>query len=187
MSLNQQPQANSGYKIYGLTVSSPVPLPGLPPADPNLAEVVVNYGPTADFMADAVPFAPDCQVSLTASRFWCRVQGVARYFVPDKQQIIITPDPGADPRFIRHYLLSPVFYALLFFRGFIPLHANAVEVNSGGACWRARSKPVNPLWRPSCASGDIASSPMISAPRSLMKTAGLWCCPAIPSSSCGWI
>jgi hypothetical protein len=138
MGLERQPQANSGYKIYGLTVCSALPLPGLPPADPDLAEILVSYGPASDYAAEASPLAPDCWVSITACRFWCRVQGVARYLVPDKRRIIISPDPGADPRLVRQYLLAPVLYAPLYGRGLIPLHATAVEAGGGAVLLAGR-------------------------------------------------
>jgi hypothetical protein len=131
MGWTRPPEANTGYRIHGLTVRSALPLPGLPLADADRAEIVVSFGPTPNFVAEAVPWSPDCRYSLTTSRLWFQVDGVARYLVPDKHQIIITPEPGADPGLIRQYLFFPVFYAPLYFRGLIPLHASAVSVDGG--------------------------------------------------------
>lgn len=131
MGWKRPPEANTGYKIHGLTVRSALPLPGLPPADADTAEIVVSFGPTPNFVADAVPWGPDSRFLLTTSRFWFQVDGVARYLVPDRHRIIITPAPAADPGLMRQYLFVPVFYALLYFRGLIPLHASAVSVDGG--------------------------------------------------------
>lgn len=64
--------------------------------------------------------------------FWLNVEEVARYWIRNGTEIIIEPYPEADDASIRVYLLGSAIGALLFQRGLLLIHGNAIEVD--GAC-----------------------------------------------------
>mgnify|MGYP000217936792 CR=1 FL=1 len=120
-------------KAYGLTIESDIALPELleTPVDGRSADITVSRGhvevPDA---AEARQISPFGWVADNA--FWLQVPGVARFRVRDASEITFDPEPGSDEASIRVFLLGSVLGAVLFQRGYLLLHGNAVEVD--GAC-----------------------------------------------------
>jgi len=56
------------------------------------------------------------------------VDGVARYKVCAGRSILVAPEPGADPRDVRLFLLGKAMAAALHQRGRLPLHVSAIEI-----------------------------------------------------------
>lgn len=103
------------YSLFGLHIASSLRLPELVAGSPVAApDIVVEFG---------VVRARGGYHSLL------EFEGVARYLVSDGAQIVVQPDPGADERNIRLYLLGSAMGMLLHQRGLLPLHANAIEVD----------------------------------------------------------
>lgn len=96
-------------RLFGLTIESELPLPGLLAA------------------ADGIP--PDVHVRLgtVGQRADLDVEGVARFAVRGGREIIVDALSAAPQRNVRLFLLGSAMGLLLHQRGLFPLHANAVE------------------------------------------------------------
>ena len=99
---------------YGLRVSAPWVLPELSRLDGS-SDVVVRL---------ERPPGPSCQGDL---RFeW---PTIGAFVIRGGVEILVTPAPGVSYAALGHYLLGPVFAALLHQRGRVVLHASAVAVD----------------------------------------------------------
>lgn len=98
-------------RLFGLTIASEIPLPGLVPA-PEKASVDVTI------CRGAVGTTPDLAFS-----------DVGSFAVVGGREIIVDALPGVPDRNIRLFLLGSVMGLLLHQRGLFPLHANAVALD----------------------------------------------------------
>lgn len=120
------------YNLYGFHLTSTLALPELlpTPADrPPEVSIGLNTVP-AQGLPGATALGPFCQVN--GQRLWLEVPEVARFLVEDGRRITIDPFPGSDEASIRVFLLGSCLGALLFQRGLLVLHGNAIRV--GDAC-----------------------------------------------------
>ncbi|GAA4040410.1 HPr kinase/phosphatase C-terminal domain-containing protein [Sphingomonas rosea] len=100
-------------RLFGLTIASDFPLPGLVPASERApVDVTVRLGP--------IEGEPDLDIP-----------DAARFRVCDGREIVIDAYPGAPERNIRLFLLGSAFGLILHQRQLLPLHANAVAVGEG--------------------------------------------------------
>ncbi len=67
---------------------------------------------------------------ITAQELWMDISDVARFLIRDGREILIDPVPGVDEESIRVFLLGSAFGALLFQRGFLVLHGNAIQLGN---------------------------------------------------------
>lgn len=120
------------YRLYGLTAASALELPELFPAPhPTEPDLDIRLGTVSpEGLQDGAVVGPFCQVA--PHRFWLNVPEVARYQVEDGRTIIIDPLAGVDEASVRVFLLGSCLGALLFQRGLLVLHGNAIRV--GDAC-----------------------------------------------------
>lgn len=119
------------FQMYGLIAESDWPLPEcLPAAQDSEPDICIIKGlvPTAGI--DAV--SENLWEQSIEGEFWLNVPAVARYWIRRGREIIIEPYPDADEESIRVFLLGSAIGALLFQRGLLLIHGNAIEVN--GAC-----------------------------------------------------
>lgn len=121
------------YSAYHLRIDSELPLPELPllPASDGPAEVRVRIAAAPETGPEG---AQQLGPYLWAGprEFLLQVPDVARYWIRDGRDIVIDPAPGADEDSLRVFLLGSGFGALLFQRGHLVLHGNAIEVD--GRC-----------------------------------------------------
>ncbi len=115
-------------------------LPGcLPVAGP------VASGPPLEIGFGAVPAVPgDARVAgptirVAGGNVWFHVAGMAACCVRDGQVITIEVEPGREGDDVLAALLAPLIALALHARGFLPLHASAVEVNDGAVAFVGRS------------------------------------------------
>ncbi|MEQ7872938.1 hypothetical protein ABDK56_02900 [Sphingomonas sp. ASV193] len=110
------------YRLFGLRLTSEIPLPDLHEADGDTpADVEVTLAaprPVERFETVATPGGTTLEIA-----------GVGRFTVTDGRRIAVAPDPGADEGDVRLYLLGSTMGLLLYQRGLMPLHANAVVVD----------------------------------------------------------
>lgn len=124
------------YRAYGLLIDSDVELPEL------LAELQRSAVPSpADITirVDAVPEEglPGGQRigrfrCVDARNLWIHYPTIGRLLVSDGRTITIDPVAGADADSVRLVLLGPGLASVIFQRGLLVLHGNAVQV--GDAC-----------------------------------------------------
>ena len=129
----QRSGAAALYGAYGLHLFSEIALPELPrspeagaPPDATIALGTVAAGG----LAEGTQLGPFLWTG--DSTLWLDVPGVARFLVEDGRRITIDPAPGIDADSIRVFLLGSALGALLFQRGFLVMHGNAVRI--GDAC-----------------------------------------------------
>lgn len=97
-------------RLFGLTIESDLPLPGLLPCGPD-AKV--------DLRERREDFAGDADLSFP---------GVADFRVEEGRRVAIRAARDVPERNIRLYLLGSAMGLVLHQRGLFPLHANAVEL-----------------------------------------------------------
>jgi hypothetical protein len=109
------------YKVYGLSVSSELALPDLhEDEDPRHTDVNIRVAAVRDFDGLGMTFDADGVV--------LRIADVASYLIREGREIVVDPRPAASARNVRLYLLGSAMGVLLHQKGFLPLHANAVEI-----------------------------------------------------------
>jgi len=122
------------YTAYQLSIRSDIALPELlsdgadqvATADVDIRLAKVAAGGLADGQ-QLGPFLWADRQSL-----WLQVPRVARFLVQGGHTILIDPEPGIDEDSLRVFLLGSALGALLFQRGHLVLHGNAVRI--GGQC-----------------------------------------------------
>lgn len=121
------------YTAYQLRISSELALPELHSADrlDLPADVSITFGDVpVDGITDGTRLGPF--LWSTPRALWLNIPQVARFLVEDGSRIAISPCAGVDEASIRVFLLGSALGALLFQRGLLVLHGNAIRV--GDAC-----------------------------------------------------
>ncbi len=116
------------YRAYGLTLASELALPELLPGNPgNQADVVIRHDPDL-----AVPETGWTQLSPFAwtreQGFHLQLPGIAQFVIEHGASIRVSPVEGIDAASVRVFLLGSALGALLFQRGFLVLHGNAIDM-----------------------------------------------------------
>lgn len=118
------------YKSYGLSISSDIPLPELLPVDAGVADITVQEGHVAaDGSATGKQWGP--YLFASPGQLWLEIPGIVRLLIENGSQVTYQPLENADPDSVRLFMLGSGFGALLFQRGFLVLHGNAVKVGDG--------------------------------------------------------
>jgi hypothetical protein len=126
---------SEGYRVFGLHVSSEIPLPDLNPAQfDGAADVTIQIGAVPEPMGDE-----PVGLSVVAEGALLNIPSAGRYWIRDASRIIVAPRSGASPRNIRLFLLGSAFGAVLHLRGLLPLHANAVEIDGRAVAFMGHS------------------------------------------------
>ena len=120
----------TAYRAYGLSIHTELVCPELSPlvsevAAPDLTIRLLEPAPATD-----EPLA-NGYYEVQPGLFRLDVAGVARYRVEDGCRIFIEPRPDVPLEKVRLFLLGSVMGALLYQRGFFPLHGSAVETPWG--------------------------------------------------------
>jgi hypothetical protein len=120
------------YQVFGLYCASEIEIPAFFP--------VVSVGEKVDFRVELGKveevFEEEAQVVEDNSRmnqreFFMEVEGVARYFVKNGNQVTIEP-LSEEMRDVLLYFKSNCMAAILFQRGKIPFHVSGVVDEDGG-------------------------------------------------------
>lgn len=119
------------YTCYGLIIDSPLALPELLEPDPPIAgkpaDVTISLGGVdPQGLPGGKQLGPFLWV--TNESLWLQVPEVARFVISDGTSITIDPAPGIDEDSLRVFLLGSALGALLFQRGYLVLHGNAIRI-----------------------------------------------------------
>src|SRR3954452_25436204 len=120
----QSERAMTGvYEVFGLRVSSELPLPELTPASGDWPiDIEIRRG-----TFDRSP-AETRNVYLAGQDLVLDISKAGRYRIRAGREILVEPAQGASERSIRLFLLGSSLGALLHQRKLLPLHANAIAV-----------------------------------------------------------
>ncbi len=120
------------YTCYGLALRSRIELPELQPlptssAHANRPDINIRLGAVAaKGLGGGEQLGPYAWAD--SRSLWLRVPAVARFLVSEGRDILIDPEPGIDEDSLRVFLLGSAFGALLFQRGYLVLHGNAIRI-----------------------------------------------------------
>lgn len=119
------------YYAYGLQFESDLFCPELQPvSDPNaVPDVNIRMIPEEVDAPESDDGDPEFHVE--AGRFRLTIPRIARYDVEQGKRIFIRPRGTASRDEIRLFLMGSAMGALLYQRGFLPLHGSAVETPWG--------------------------------------------------------
>jgi hypothetical protein len=120
------------YAVFGLIVESEFELSELEGARLDgapLPDVSIAFGtmPVVDYDVDYQGVG----LHVGGGDLYINVPGIAQFKLEDGNRIVVDPAPTAERETVRTYLFGTIMGALLYRRGILPLHANAIEV--GGA------------------------------------------------------
>ena len=120
----------TAYRAYGLSIHTELPCPELSPlaSEDGKPDITIQLMEPAAETEETL--ANGCYEVLPGL-FRLDVPGVARYRVEDGSRIFIEPRPNVPLDKVRLFLLGSVMGALLYQRGFFPLHGSAVETPWG--------------------------------------------------------
>ncbi len=114
------------YQIYGLSVSSELECPLLPPSEAEI-DITLRLG---QIPASCIP--ADTSKAVTALNRSCvlmDMKGIAKYLIRNGNEVIVEPYPDANENTIQLYLLGGTLGILLHQRGIMPLHGCGVVRN----------------------------------------------------------
>ena len=119
------------YQVFGLPVISEIALPALMPMgnlNQKFIRIYVKHGKTPISLRSK-DFEKRHTFLLNEQELLFEIKGIARYYVSDSTQVIIEPlsDKWSE---ILIYFYSNCIAAILYQRGFIPIHASGVFVDS---------------------------------------------------------
>lgn len=120
------------YVAYGLGIRSTLPLPELV-VDEVAADVTIRLG-TVDRSLSKASVTGSClwATAQEACFFWAEV---GTFLVRGGCEIVIDPAPGVEEQVVRLFLLGSALGVLLYQRGLLVLHANAVSVDGGAVAF----------------------------------------------------
>jgi len=119
------------YGAYDLVVQSELELPELPElpmrGDVAPSDVQIAFGSLSreqllggEFVSRSLWISPHS--------LWLRIPEVGQFLVSHGREICIDPVPGVDEDSIRLFLLGSAFGAVLFQRGLLVMHGNAIQI-----------------------------------------------------------
>jgi hypothetical protein len=122
------------YRLGPFLLASEIPLPELEPlavgADAaGTDNISIRLGEVPERIADVV--ANESRWWASRQEYLLRVPEIANFLVRNGREVLVQPDPGAQPDDIRAYLLSPIFSTLCHQAGMYSLHGSAVRVGTG--------------------------------------------------------
>lgn len=118
------------YWGFGLLILSDIEFPEFMPADFDKPDLTITLGSVPEKLhGDDV--VNKVRVSMSPTEYLQKVINVASYYVANGNEIRIDPNPAADEKSVRLFLLSNAMAAALHQRNLIPLHASAIFHEDG--------------------------------------------------------
>ena len=119
------------YTAFGLQLASEPELSGLMPGTGN-HDVTITFGDVPEHLPEPLK-VKGVAFEINPESFLLKVHGVARFLVSHGNEIIIDRDKDADETDISLFTINAPIGALLYQRGYLPMHASASEINGGCA------------------------------------------------------
>lgn len=118
------------YRLNGLKIASDLELPQLVPWDGAAdapADAAFHLGHVPPQLETPDHVAPVFQTK-GRNEYLLAVPGTGRILVRNGSEVMIEPEPGADPTAIRAFVIGPVQAILWHQRGLLPMHASVVTI-----------------------------------------------------------
>ena len=119
------------FTAYNLSIESELALPELPLCTQSVGapDVTVRFAKVPpEGLPEGKKLGPFLWV--TPDQLWLQVPRVARFWIKAGNSIDIDPEPGIDEDSLRVFLLGSALGALLFQRGHLVLHGNAIRIGN---------------------------------------------------------
>jgi len=117
------------YTSFGLQIASEPELPGLMPGA-GIPDVTIRFGEVPEHLPEPIK-NKGVAYELNEGSFLLRVPGIARFLVSQGNEIVIDRASGTDDVDLSLFTINTPIGVLLYQRGFLPMHASAIEVNGG--------------------------------------------------------
>lgn len=117
------------YTAFGLQIASEPELPGLMPGAGN-PDLTIRFGEVSEHLPEPLK-GKGVAYEISGDHFLLRVPGVARFLVNHGNEIIIERVGEAEDIDLSVFTINTPIGALLYQRGFLPMHASAIKVNGG--------------------------------------------------------
>ncbi|ATW28171.1 hypothetical protein [Candidatus Formimonas warabiya] len=114
------------YCAFGMKIASQIPIPELQPCS-GMPDINIAIGKVPKEIEGAIDSNAYYQAGKNQLLF--HITNVGSYYIKNGNQIMIEPAPNAEKKAIRLFLLGSAMGAILFQRGFFPIHGSAVVVN----------------------------------------------------------
>lgn len=118
------------YKAFGLNIVSDIYLPELIAWRGEKIDINIVLGGVPSEIENALINKENLKISKNEMLFCA--EGVGKYYIPDDNTIIISPDDHYKYNSLKLYLLGFMFSTLLLKRGIIPIHGSSMLVD--GKC-----------------------------------------------------
>ncbi len=118
------------YTAFGLQIASEPELPGLMPGA-GIPDVTIRFGEVPEHLPEPIK-NKGVAYELNEGSFLLRVPCIARFLVSQGNEIVIDRASGTDDVDLSLFTINTPIGVLLYQRGFLPMHASAIEVN--GVC-----------------------------------------------------
>lgn len=125
------------YKLYGLTIDSVLECPELIPGNGEQPDVKINLGEVPRTIPNIRKKGAMFQAS--SDEFLFFRQNIAWYHIRHGNEIIVEPQPNADPDEVKLCLLNSPFGALLHQRGYLVLHGSTIQIVEGCIAFLGKS------------------------------------------------
>lgn len=125
------------YIIHGLVVDSDTELPQMKTTDAEAVDIVIRDGDVPGALDNTLHKSVIHEVN--ESEFLFNVRNVARYYVRDGKEIIISRFPDSSENSVRLFLLGTSLGVLLHQRNLVPLHASAIVTPKGAVLFAGQS------------------------------------------------
>lgn len=120
------------YRAFGLNISSQILIPELMTRQiSDVGDVRIKLGPVPESLDNPGESARYCQGE--KNRLLISIKNVGKYDIKNGTEIVIDPAETGEIRELRLFLLGSAFGALLWQRGFLPIHGSAVSFQ--GKCF----------------------------------------------------
>lgn len=118
------------YRGFGLSFASVIPMPSIGPmrrVSGQHIDVTVDLGRV--HLPDGAVTMGDLTIAVSGDAVLVAIEEVGRFSVVGGRRIVVDRDHGVADDELLLFLLGSVFGIILYQRGYIPFHCNAVEMN----------------------------------------------------------
>ena len=113
------------YNVFGLNIRSPLEIPDVVPVDAESVDVEIRFGKNPAGLRNVR--SSGILYEAAENEFLLKLPRIGSYYVTDGNQVTIEANSGVSDDEVRLFLTGSVFGAILYQRGYLPLHGSAVE------------------------------------------------------------